>query len=240
MKNIAVILSGGSGSRMKNSQGIPKQYLNISNKMVIEHTITVFQNNKNIDEIFVVAEPKYHNLITDISKKNNFTKVTKILNSGKTRNESSWSAISICESLYKNCNLLIHDAVRPFISSEIINECINSLDSFNAVCVAEICTDTILIKNNISNCIKDIPNRNFIYNAQTPQCFKLSTIYKAYKLLYQNDNIEFTDNCGLIKKYLPKEKIYIVNGSHKNIKITFEEDLIYAEMIMNMKNTSDY
>ena len=116
MKNIAVVLAGGSGSRM--GEDYPKQLLKIAGKKVIEHTLDVFEKHPLIHEIFVVSHTNYIHDIEDIVTSNNYRKLTKILSGGKERYESSWAAIQACEE--KECNIILHDSVRPLINERII------------------------------------------------------------------------------------------------------------------------
>lgn len=95
MKNIAIILAGGIGSRL--NAGIPKQFLKVAGMTVIEHTISVFQHHPLIDEIAVVANEAYHMKIQEYVIKDRFTKVKKILMSGNERHYSSLSAIKAYE-----------------------------------------------------------------------------------------------------------------------------------------------
>jgi 2-C-methyl-D-erythritol 4-phosphate cytidylyltransferase len=140
MKNIAVILAGGSGSRLGNET--PKQFLKVAGKQIIEHTLTVFQNAARIDEICIISRLDYVEEVESLVNRNQFTKVKKILVGGKERYESSLTAIRA----YTNDmdNLLFHDAVRPLVNERIINDCIDALKRYNAVDVAVPTTDTIV------------------------------------------------------------------------------------------------
>lgn len=234
-KNIAVILSGGRGSRFSSVDNIPKQYTELAGKSIIEHTIEVFQKNENIDEIAIVADPLYHNKIYEYIDINSFSKVKKVLVSGSERYLSSLSAINAYKTENLDCNLIFHDSVRPLVSDNIINNCINALQNYNAVGVAISATDTIIEKNQ-DKTIKMIPNRaNFLY-AQTPQGFYLPIINKAYELALQDPKLQVTDDCGVVTKYLPNEAIYIVEGSQDNVKITYKEDLSFVTLLLQNRS----
>jgi len=230
MKNIAVILAGGKGVRLGNSK--PKQFLKVAGKLIIEHSITAFQNHKLIDEIAVVCHKDYISTIKDIVNKNQFTKVKKFLNGGEQRSDSSLSAIN-AYSHNNNINLIFHDAVRPLVSKKIITECIKALNKYNAVAVVIDSTDTIFeVKDNF---ITTIPNRNYLKKAQTPQAFKLDTIKTAYDLALKDSSFQSTDDCGVVKKYLPDEPVFVVNGDEINIKLTYKEDLLLLEKLFQSK-----
>lgn len=222
MKNIAIILASGTGSRL--SLDIPKQFYKINNKTILEHTLDVFEHHDKIDSIIIVSNPDYICLVKDIVKNSIYNKIIKITKGGKTRQESSFNGLISINDL--EANVLIHDAVRPFISNEIINECICSLDKYNAVNVAVESSDTI-IEIDDNNIIKAVPNRKYLRRCQTPQCFKLSLIKKAHELAKKEDYNSATDDCSLILKYNLSD-VYVVKGSEKNIKITYPADIILA------------
>ena len=226
LKNYAIILASGSGSRYGSS--LPKQFIKIKDKTVLEHTIEAFEKVLEIDEIIIVITPDYYNLANDILSKNNHKKVSKLLTGGEIRKDSSFIGINSIED--KEANVLIHDCARPFVTQKIISNCIENLEKYSAVNVAIPTTDTILeIENNI---IKSIPNRTNLKSSQTPQCFKLSLIKKAHELS-KNDN-NFTDDCGLIIKHNLAD-IFIVDGDVENIKITYPDDIYIAEKILKKR-----
>lgn len=234
--NVAVILSAGSGSRF--GSDIPKQFINLAGKNIIEYTIAAFEQNDNIDEICIVADTVYHEKLFEISKNNNFKKVKKIIQGGAERKDSSFNAIKEYEGK-KNINLIFHDAVRPFVSQRIINDCIESLEKYSSIDVAIPTADTIIQIDEISQIIESIPQRSKLQRGQTPQAFKLETIKKAHELAKKDKNKPmFTDDCGLVKQYLPSEDIFVVNGEEKNIKITYKEDLLFAEKLIQFSSIS--
>ncbi|MFW2441182.1 2-C-methyl-D-erythritol 4-phosphate cytidylyltransferase [Aliarcobacter butzleri] len=234
--NIAIILSAGSGSRF--GSDIPKQFINLAGKNIIEYTIAAFEQNDKIDEICIVADTIYHEKLLEISKNNNFTKVKKIIQGGIERKDSSYNAIKEYQN-QKDINLIFHDAVRPFVSQRIINDCIESLEKYNAIDVAIPTADTIIQIDETSKTIENIPQRSKLQRGQTPQAFKLEIIKKAHELAIKDINEPmFTDDCGLVKQYLPNEDIFVVNGEEKNIKITYKEDLLYAEKLIQFSSIS--
>ena len=229
MKSYAIILASGTGSRI--GLNIPKQFYKLKNKTILEYSIEIFEKHPNIDNIIVVSNPDFIDLTKEIVQKNNYKKVKRILPGGSTRQKSSYIGVnSIADN---NAKVLIHDAVRPFVSRQIIDNCMSALDKYNAVNVAIETSDTIL-EIDENNFIKSIPNRKNLMRCQTPQCFNLTTIKQAHKLANNDPNYTATDDCGLILKY-NLDKVYIVKGDEKNIKITYPSDLIIAENILEMK-----
>jgi len=232
MKNIAVILAGGKGVRLGYNK--PKQFLKVAGKLIIEHTIEIFQKHEEIDEIVVVSHKDYIYLVEELVNKNSFHKVKKILNAGNERSDSSLVAINAYDN--EEVNLIFHDAVRPLISYRIISDCIEALERYNAIDVAMPATDTIIEVED--SFILNIPNRNKLNRGQTPQAFKLNTIKKAYELALKDENFIATDDCGVVKKYLPNEKIFVVKGEESNIKLTYEEDLFLLDKLFQIKSMS--
>lgn len=233
MKNIAVILAGGSGSRLGND--LPKQFLKVAGKQVIEHTIDVFENCALIDEICIVSKPDYVSNVEELVVKNQYKKVKKILNGGKERYDSSLAAVHAYTD--DDLNLLFHDAVRPLVNERIIQDCVEALKHYNAVDVAAKTTDTI-ISVDPNECIDFIPNRANLRNGQTPQCFKRGTIKKAYEIALADPNFVTTDDCGTVRRYLPDEPIYVVAGENSNMKLTYLEDLFLLDKLFQLRTQS--
>lgn len=229
MKNIAVILAGGVGQRL--GYNIPKQFLKVAGKKVIEHTLDVFQKNELIDEIAVVSHPDYISYIEDIAIKGEYPKLKKILNGGQERYHSSLSAIKAYD---EDVNLIFHDSVRPLVNDRIINDCIQALQKYDAVDVAIKTTDTIISVGSESF-IDSIPQRSLLRNGQTPQAFKKSVIERAYELALQDPDFITTDDCGVVLKYLPEVPIYVVDGEQFNIKLTYKEDLFLLDKLFQLK-----
>ena len=231
--NVAVILAGGSGSRLGNDT--PKQFLKVAGKQVIEHTIDVFDNCDLIDEICIVSRPDYVADVENMVVKNRYKKVKRILNGGKERYDSSLAAINAYTD--DDTNLLLHDAVRPLVNERIIRDCIDALEHYNAVDVATKTTDTI-ISVDADECIDFIPNRVHLRNGQTPQCFKRGTIKRAYELALSDPNFVTTDDCGTVRKYLPEEPIFVVAGENSNMKLTYVEDLFLLDKLFQLRTQS--
>ncbi len=227
LKNYGIILASGTGSRYNSD--IPKQFVKIAGKTVLEHTLDVFEKSLYIDEIILVITPDYRHVAENLLLKNNYKKIAKLLNGGATRKESSSIAINSIDDT--EANVLIHDCARPFVSQRIIKDCVEALKTYKAVDVAIPSADTIIkVKENV---IDSIPNRAELKRGQTPQCFKLSLIKKAHELS-KNDN-NFTDDCGLVNKYNLAD-VYVVDGEGENIKITYPEDIFMADRLFQIRS----
>jgi len=229
-KNLAIILAGGAGLRFK--EETPKQFLKLAGKLIIEHTLEKFEDHLAIDDIFIVTNSDYYQKTQEVVEKNNYKKVKKILNGGSSRQESSEIGLIAGEGDYEN--VFLHDAVRPFISKEIINEMLKKLKKYESIDVAIPSPDTI-IQINSDQVIKDIPDRSYLRRGQTPQAFKLKTILKAHRLARKKGITNATDDCSLILK-LKLADTYVVEGSNFNVKITYPIDIHIADKIFQLRN----
>ena len=218
MKNYAIILASGSSSRFGGE--LPKQFIEIDGKTILEHSVNAFEINENITDIIVVCNPDYIELSKEILS-NKFSKIRHITTGGKTRQESSYIGVFLVEE--DNANVLIHDGARPFVSQKIINDCIEGLKKFDALGVAIESNDT-MIKLDEKGFICEIPQRASLRRIQTPQCFKADIIKKAHELAKEDKSLVVTDDCGMVLHF-NLAKIAVIEGDNANIKITHQSDL---------------
>lgn len=226
LKNYAIILAAGSGSRFGSSK--PKQFIKIAGKTIFEHTLSTFQNSPIIDEIVVVISADYRDVAESLLLKNNFSKVTHLVNGGDSRKDSSYIGISAIEE--EEANVMIHDCARPFVSEEILSNSIKALKKYDAVDVAVPSADTIIKVHN--DLIQEIPERKYLLRGQTPQSFKLSVIKRAHELSLDDSN--FTDDCGLVLKHHLAD-VYVVEGSEENMKVTYPTDAYIADKLFQLR-----
>lgn len=231
-KTYAVILAAGSGERMGFST--PKQFLKLAGKTVIEHTLAAFDAHPDIDEIFIVVGPKERLYLEELLLKSPFDKVTKVLNGGADRKESSLAGINAVDD--DEAYILMHDAVRPFVSRRIISEVVEALDRHPAVDVAIPATDTI-IEVDRQDFITDIPDRGRLRRGQTPQGFRAGVIRKAHELSRSDPDCRVTDDCKLVLRY-DLGDVFVVPGEEKNIKVTYPEDLFLADKIFQINTAA--
>ena len=230
MKNIAIILAGGSGRRM--GAGLPKQFLKVNNRMVIEHTIDTFERATCINEIAIVSHPDYLEEMQNIIASNPWTKVTQVLQGGKERTDSTLSALHAYTN--NNDRLLIHDGVRPLVSQQIIENVCDALKEYDAVNLAIPAVDTIIeVKDDI---MVAAPRRDILRQVQTPQGFKRQVLFEAFERALKDPEFMATDDCGVVFKYHPETQIKIVAGENSNIKITYKEDLEFFKKYHSITN----
>lgn len=234
-KNVGVILSAGTGKRV--GLEIPKQFLKVAGKTILEHTVDAFQANRQIDEIAIVVHPSYREIVEQMVINNRWTKVKKILQGGKERYESTLSAI-VAYQHNPDTNLIIHDAVRPLVSQRIISDVVRALESYDAVDTAIPTADTIIQVDATGSHITTIPDRRTLRRGQTPQGFRLPTLKKAYELALRDPDFHSTDDCWVVVRYLPDVPVYVVPGENANMKLTYAEDIYLLEKLFQLKTST--
>lgn len=230
-RNIAVILAGGVGSRL--GMTTPKQFYKVAGKMVVEHTIEVFERNRRIDEIAIVSNPMLISDFENIVLRNKWRKVKKILKGGKERYDSSLSAIKAYAK--EDVNLIFHDAVRPLVSQRIIDDVIDALHDHKAIDVAIPSADTIIEVDD--DYISQIPTRSRLRRGQTPQAFSREVIAEAYDRALGDPAFATTDDCGVVLRYMPEVPVFVVRGEESNMKLTYREDTYMMDKLFQLKNT---
>lgn len=234
MKKIAIIFAGGTGQRMGGE--IPKQFLKVSGKEIIIHTLELFESNEDIDEIYIVCIKEWIPYLKKLVERFSVTKVTSIISGGKTGQDSIFIGLKEVKKYNDNAIVLIHDGVRPLVADSVISECINvCIKKGNAITTTP-CYETPILSYD-GELVSDMPPRQIVYTAQAPQCFYLKDIYEAHlkerkvNPLYEG----IVDSCSLMFKN--GIKCNLIPGNRGNIKVTTPED--YCHLIGNF-NARDY
>ena len=224
----AVVLAAGKGTRMLSDRNKP--FLNIRNKPILYYTLKVFEDNPFVDEIVLVSAcNEVECCKEEIVDKYGITKVTKIVEGGKERQNSVLNGLKVL----KNCDIvLLHDGARPFIDDRIINEGIRYAKIYGGSACGVTPKDTIKVKDS-NGFSSNTLDRSTLFNVQTPQCFKYDIIFDSHKKL-DKEGIKVTDDTMVAEHY--GHKVYLYEGSYNNIKITTPEDLVIAEMILENLN----
>ena len=218
MKISAVIVAAGSGTRMK--AGKNKVFLELLGKTVLEHTVSVFERCKMVDEIIVVT-----NEIDEAEAiLSGYKKLTAVVCGGSVRGESVQNGLRKATGDI----VAIHDGARALIMEEDIENVLKSAIEHGAAALGVKCKDTLKLADENGFITKTV-DREFLYNIQTPQVFRLSEI----KEMYEKCDEVFTDDCALAQKY--GKKVKIVEGSYDNIKLTTPDDMELAEKILKKR-----
>lgn len=228
MKITAIIPAAGSGTRFDRFKN--KLLENINGIPVIVRTLRAIASIDSINHIIICSSEELTPEITSIIKKHNFTKPIDIILGGETRQESVFKGLSAAKEFEPDL-VLIHDAARPLILKEIIENAIKCASIKGAAIVAVPAKDTIKRIDINSNKIIETLNRDELWNIQTPQIFKYQNLLDAHKMF---KNMNLTDDSVLIEK--ANIPAYVVMGNYSNIKITTKEDLLFAEMLLKSFN----
>lgn len=243
LRNVAVILAGGTGTRVGSE--IPKQLIEIAGKPIIEHTIIAFSRSPLIDEIVVLMAPGHLGPVRAIIQNGGYHKVTQLLEGAgpqATRSDSTQLALAALGD--QECNVLVHDAVRPLVSQAIIEANVRALAEYQAVDTAIASADTIVqVDGTLTRGVRtggdqpviaDILPRALLRRGQTPQSFRLSVIRKAYEFANQDPDFTATDDCTVVLRYLPDIPIAVVDGHERNMKVTEPIDVQLADMLFRL------
>ncbi len=228
MKATAIIPAGGYGKRI--NAGIHKQLIEIAGKPILIHTLEKFQNCDCIDAIIIATAPEIMLEVENLVKKFNITKVVEITIGGNERQDSVYNALQMM--VYHHTEIVVvHDAVRPFISCEKICDVVSACKETGAAILAVKPKETVKLGNKDSFVEKTL-DRDSLWIVQTPQAFYYSILQQAYKKAY-TDSFYGTDDASLVERLGIKVKI--VEGLYENIKITTPEDVEFARMILERK-----
>ncbi|MBN2030503.1 2-C-methyl-D-erythritol 4-phosphate cytidylyltransferase [bacterium] len=223
-KVVAIVAAAGSGKRA--GKTTPKQFLEISGKPIFIHTLGKFDLCREVDEVLLVVQPDQMKNAEKSIDKYHIQKVKKMVEGGPERQHSVRNGIDkITEG---TTIVVIHDAVRPFVSVEKITEVIQMAKKEGAAILAIPVKNTI--KSGADGWVKETLKRESLWSVQTPQAFQIDWIKKAYKKA-DEDNIFATDDALLIERL--GYPIKIVQGEEQNLKITSAMDLFMAEKWMN-------
>lgn len=230
--NFAIILAGGIGSRMGNSD-TPKQYLMLGNQPIIIHSIEKFYVNSEFEHIVVLTPEAWVSHTANMVKKSmGDTDRVTVISGGSTRNETLYNAIKFIEKNYgldDETIIVTHDAVRPFVTHRIIEENIEAAKKYGACDTVVPATDTI-VESKDGKVISEIPNRATLFQGQTPQSFKALKLKNLYESLTDAEKEILTDACKIFA--MKGEPVHLVMGEVFNMKITYPFDLKVAATML--------
>lgn len=221
MEVIALIIAGGIGSRM--GQAIPKQFLTVYDKPIIAYTMEKFENHPAIDAIAVVCLDGWEHILESYAKQYKITKLKHIFLAGAVGQESIKNGIMGLAKFYDDdAIVLIHDAIRPNLSKDIISDCIDMTKQYGNAIVCIPCQEAMLeTKDKI--CSESSYPRDNLKRTQTPQGFKLGIIKNAHIKAAELGITNSIASCTLMIEV--GEKVFFSMGSEKNIKLTTLEDM---------------
>ncbi|MBR5336718.1 MAG: 2-C-methyl-D-erythritol 4-phosphate cytidylyltransferase [Lachnospiraceae bacterium] len=229
MANIGLIIAGGSGARMQ--QDIPKQFLTVNERPVIVYTLEAFEKHPEIDAIAVVCIEGWEQVLRAYAAQFNITKLKYVVPGGKNGQDSIRNGVMELEKHYdKEDFVLIHDAIRPMVSAEIISDNIRVAREFgNAITVIP-CAEAMLTTQDGSVSSETYPRDN-LKRTQTPQAFHIGDICDLHRRALEAGITNSVASCTLMIEM--GQKVYFSAGSEKNIKLTTVEDIdIFKALLM--------
>ena len=220
MKTFCVILASGTGVRFGGE--VPKQFVEVDGRMIVEYTVAACAASASVDEILLVVSEPWAKKMKDVVAVARFPKPVRVVLGGATRKESCWNGIAAVEDA--EAKVLIHNGVQPFISVKDLEACVQALDRYDAVSVGSPSVYTVLELDENRE-LKRIVERRRSVNDLGPECFKLSFLRKVFETAVGDEG--FTNITGMVMKY-GLGKIYVVDGDPSNVKITYPDDLLLA------------
>ncbi len=232
--NIGVIFAGGTGARM-HSRDLPKQFLMIYNKPIIIYTLEYFEENREIDAVVVACVEEWIPYLKDLLEKYRIRKVRKIVPGGETGQLSIYNGLLVAKETAgeEPAIVLIHDGVRPLISTELLSKNIEAVKEFGSSITAGVVKETIVEIDDSGN-VKSVPSRAHSRVAKAPQSFWLEEILAAHEQALRNGENNNIDSCTLMQKY-GKRQLHMVDGPYENIKITTPDDYFTMRAIFQAR-----
>lgn len=232
MKNVGVLLAGGSGTRMHTE--LPKQFLVLAGKTLLQHAIDTFSASSAIDEICVVLPQHFIQVISGADWFRNYAKPIRVIEGGTSRTHSSYNAFCAYRADNESINLLYHDAARALLSMRDLENVIRALELYDGVVLGTPVVDTIYELDE-SKTLQRIPEREHLWCAQTPQAFHGAQLAAAFTRWEKKGAMPYSDDVSLVKAMLPNINIHLVESQDFNMKITTPTDMIVAELYLSKK-----
>ncbi len=233
MKTTALIIAGGTGERMH--QDIPKQFLTVNEKPVIVYTLEAFQNHPEIDSIAVVCVEGWQQMVSAYARQFNIHKLEYIVSGGENGQASIRNGVFELEKHFDKDDLvLVHDAIRPMVSAEIISDCIMKTKQYGNAITAIPCAEAMMTTEDGLSSEETYP-RNNLKRTQTPQGFKIGEICELHREALSKGITGSVASCTLMTEL--GRKVFFSQGSEKNIKLTTVEDIdIFKALLVSRRS----
>lgn len=231
--NIALIIAGGSGARMQ--QDIPKQFLSVNDKPIIVYTLEAFQRHPEIDVIAVVCLEGWERTLEAYARQFNITKLKHIICGGENGQASIRNGVYDLEKYYKSDDLvLVHDAIRPMVSEEIISDCIHKTMQFGSGIASIPCAEAMVITETGTEA-RGVYERDHLKRTQTPQGFPLKRLGDAHREALER---AITNSVASVTLMIELgQEVTLSLGSEKNLKLTTLEDIdIFKALLLSKRS----
>ena len=234
--NIALIIAGGSGRRMK--QEIPKQFLNVNDKPVIIYTLEAFQCHPDIDEIGVVCIDGWQDILSAYARQYKIEKLSWIVSGGINGQASIRNGVMEAEKRYSGDDiLLVHDAIRPLVSQDVISDCIVQCRRHGSAIACLPCNTAVLHIDG-EEVSESIVPREELAMTQTPQALPVSKFVSIHKEALSRGIDSSVATCTLMIEL--GEKVHFSMGSETNLKLTTPEDMLIFKALLNIQRGNGF
>lgn len=232
--NIALIIAGGKGVRMQ--QEVPKQFLSVNEKPVIVYTLEAFQRHADIDAIAVVCISGWENILSAYAREYGITKLRHIIPGGDCGQASIRNGVFELEKHYGRDDLvLVHDAIRPMVSAEIISDCIATATQHGSAIAVIPCQEAMLVTDDQLSTSAAFP-RASLRRTQTPQGFPIGVLADAHREALEKGVTNSIASCTLMVEL--GRTIFFSHGSEKNLKLTTPEDIDIFKALLAVRGNA--
>lgn len=235
-----VIVAGGSGKRL--GAQIPKQFLNLGDRPVIMHTVRTFVECPGLEQIYIGVHPDWLTHMEELIRtyiRSEDQKRLHVVAGGAERNDTIMNVIDMIEKdhgVSEEHYIITQDAVRPFVTRQVLEEHITKVALYDAVDTVIPAVDTIIVSRD-GETIEDIPERKYLYQSQTPQSFNMSMLKALFESLSDEEKAILTDACKICT--VRQKRVYLVMGDALNFKITTPADFKMAGMMIEKRTEGD-
>lgn len=228
-RTVAVLLAGGIGTRA--GLGFPKQLALLEGRTILERSLVALHDHPGISGVVLVMAPGHLEPARDLAASH--AGVIAVVEGGATRSDSTLAALeALAEAGETEADVLVHDAARPLLGAPVIDRCLAALAEHEAVGVAVPSTDTVF-HTDARGRIVEVPPRERLWRAQTPQGFRQRVLREAYRRAGEDPGFVATDDCSVVVRYLPDVPVLVVEGDERNLKVTGPDDLAIAERLLS-------
>ena len=234
--NIALIIAGGSGQRMQ--QEIPKQFLNVNHKPVIIYTLEAFQSHPDIDKIGVVCLDGWHDILWAYVRQYRLSKLEWIVSGGENGQDSIRNGVFEAERRYVGDDIiLVHDAIRPMVSHEIISDCIVQCRQHGSAIVVTPC-NTVVLRKGDNQSSGEVVLRDQLAITQTPQAFPIRKLAEAHRRALEQGITNSVASCTMMIEL--GETVHFSIGAETNIKLTTPDDLKIFKALLSIREHGEH
>lgn len=226
MENVAIVLAAGKGKRMK--MDVPKQYIELNGRPLICYSLDIFEKSFIDGIVVVVGKGEVEYFKENILSQNNYSKIIAVVEGGDERYDSVYGGL---KAVYDAQYVYIHDGARPCVDEDILLRGKICAQKYGAAIAAVKVKDTIKIVHPDGE-VSATPDRNMLWQVQTPQVFKYHLIKDAYdKMICAGNSVNITDDAMVMEEF-GSVKVHIFEGNYNNIKVTTSEDIGVVKNIL--------